>query len=208
MPNWSKNKLSVTGPKDEVDAFVKKAEGPIQDYKTSEMEKKFFGYKDETPRISVLSFHQLVPIPDEVMARGYDEPKYRPTKETGFDWEVKLWGVKWGASEVELERVSDGHALYSFNTAWAPPCKLLETVSKQFPKLFFYLSFSEEMPTRGRFIYRNGKKIEEIIGSNDFDDEYPEEGTDEQKDVWNSAYTEWADYYIDTHLEWVEKELK
>lgn len=207
MPNWSKNKLSVVGPKDDVAAFVKKAEGPVQDYALSDFEKRH-PYPSKPPRNSILSFHQLVPIPDEVMAREYDDPNYRATKETGYDWEVKLWGVKWGASEEELERIDDGHALYSFDTPWAPPCELLETVSKQFPKLFFYLSFSEEVPTRGRFIYRNGKKIEEIIGDDDFEEEYPEEGTEEQQEDWDTAYIDWANYYINTHLEWVEKEIK
>jgi len=162
MPNWCKNRLTVIGPSEKVVAFISKAHGEYhhftpgkynlfneeslkkiqgEDYKTPEQNRK------ENPQ--QLSFHQLIPIPDHVMAKEYDP--------YGIDTERRLWGVKWGSYESELISYKDGQALYEFNTPWGPPNTFLENVSYEWSDLGFALSFVEEYPTRGRLLARNGK---------------------------------------------------
>lgn len=71
------NYLTVLGPKRDVKAFQKKAKGysPWPENKKEEKEP------------NVLNFHSFVPIPDEVLAAGYEA--------AGYDWEEKNWGCGW-----------------------------------------------------------------------------------------------------------------
>lgn len=109
---------------------------------------------------SVLSFHRLYPIPDKVIAIGYDP------KGGGYDWQTKHWGVKWGASYAKREegRFPDGKLAlsYVFDTPWEPPIAWLEKVSADYPLLRFELNFRYEINNWvDEFVFQNGKQIEE-----------------------------------------------
>ena len=112
--------------------------------------KKQQKYTPHHEKVIRFSFHQLVPIPDEIMEQQYDP--------AGYDAEVRLWGCKWGASETKLAQRKPGRADYMFDTPWSPPETFLETLSKQMPSLTFALSYGEENPTRGRFVFKKGKR--------------------------------------------------
>lgn len=162
MPNWCLNRLTVIGPSDKVVAFIAKAHGEYQHYAPSKYDlmdedrkKLALGENYKSPEqtrkeeLRQFSFHQLIPIPDEIMAKEYDP--------YGYQTEKALWGVKWGASESELISYKDGKALYEFNTPWGPPIVFLETLSSEWADLTFALSFTEEFPTRGRFVIKDGE---------------------------------------------------
>ena len=63
MPNWCANKLTITGPEAEVQAFKEKAVGHSPWSKPEEL---------VNVEPNVLNFHSLVPVPDEVLAAGYE----------------------------------------------------------------------------------------------------------------------------------------
>ena len=59
------------------------------------------------------------------------------------DWRIKNWGCKWDASNTKCipgETKLD----YTFTTPWSPPSAWLDTVSRKYPALTFYLRFEDE----------------------------------------------------------------
>jgi hypothetical protein len=126
MPNWCANKLTIRGPEAEVVAFKEKAVGHSPWSRPEEL---------VNVEPNALNFHNLVPIPDEVLAAGYEA--------AGYDWEKKNWGCMWGANDTlvvdEWERV----VMYEFNTAWSPPSAFLEALAKKLPTLLFILEYEE-----------------------------------------------------------------
>ena len=81
MPNWCSNKLTITGPKADVQAFKTKAVGHSP-------------WEQPEKEPAVLNFHSLVPVPEEVLKAGYES--------AGYHWEVENWGCKWGAGNATI----------------------------------------------------------------------------------------------------------
>ena len=122
MPNWCLNKLTITGPEADVQAFKTKAVGHSP-------------WEEPEGEPDALNFHSLVPIPENLLAAGYDGARY--------DWEMANWGCKWGASGPGILDEREGHVEYEFYTAWSPPENFLQTVAVQYPKLQFVLEYEE-----------------------------------------------------------------
>jgi hypothetical protein len=165
MPNWCDNRLTVFGDDNIVKDFMFKARGSVQDYKATEFELRFFNEKQVEcgKRIHVedFSFHQLCPIPDQIMEQEYDP--------AGYDCEKRLWGVKWGGSDSKLISYKDGSVNYEFQTPWGPAEKFFIHVVKNWKDLKFALSWREECPTRGKLLFKNGLLIERIYDQYPFD---------------------------------------
>ena len=124
MPNWCSNELSVSGPTEDIANFKQQAVGYSPWDKPA---------KDEKP--SALNFHSLVPVPDHILKLGYVN--------AGHDWEVKNWGARWGAGDVDVVDEGDDCIVYHFSTAWAPAVEFIENVRKQWPTLTFILDYDE-----------------------------------------------------------------
>jgi len=122
MPNWCTNKLVVHGPDEDVKRFKEKAIGNSP-WHTEEEEK------------NVLNFHNLVPIPPEVLSAGYER--------AGYEWELRNWGSKWGACSAVLVDEWEGHLEYAFETAWSPPIPFLSKLAPEWPTLIFLLDYEE-----------------------------------------------------------------
>lgn len=208
MPNHCSNVMTVVGSPLDVQSFVDKANGVGPNYPSQ-------GLRSDLPRgerrkpedlpVSVLSFHQTVPIPEEDQAAGYSD--------AGYNAERKLWGVEWGAYDEELISHGPGRAKYVFTTAWAPPKTWLLRTSVQFPELTFYVSYSEESPSRGQFIVRNGETRYEIHDSYPFDGEFPEydgeaaETDSTYEDRHFKKCVEVTEKYMHNHDSWVDDEI-
>ena len=124
MPNWCNNKLAVYGPAADVTRFKAQAVGHCP-----------WTEKDEEPEATVLNFHSLVPIPEAVLAAGYDP--------AGYHWERDHWGCKWGACHAELVDEGEGQLLYTFDTAWAPPIEFLKQLGPRWQSLVFLIEYRE-----------------------------------------------------------------
>jgi Ferredoxin-like domain in Api92-like protein len=122
MPNWCLNKLTVTGPEADVQAFKAKAVGHSP-------------WLQPEGEPDVINFHSLVPVPQEVLKAGYES--------AGYDWEVENWGCKWGAENPTILAEWEGFIAYEFSTAWSPPEQFLQTVAVQWPKLMLILEYEE-----------------------------------------------------------------
>ena len=101
-----------------------------------------------------------------------------------YDWSCNNWGTKWGDNDTYLdlheEDDVEGGTVFQFTTAWSPPLFGLAHISAMFPKLDFFLTYSEGgMGFYGLCTFVDGEPIDnclemmEIEGysSLDWDDE-------------------------------------
>lgn len=165
MPNWCQNKLLITGPKEDVILFMKKASGPTQSYNDYVIREEWPINDDirirarmsATPDLGEhceLSFHALYPVPEEVRRLPYDTARAKKAAETlglpisdftmgGYSWENKYWGCKWGATDVGVELGRQGEARYEFSTPWSEPHAFFNKVAEDWPTLTFHLDYTE-----------------------------------------------------------------
>ena len=163
---------------------------PIQMEMLMRDDELFTDKRDDKP---VLSFHAFVPMPREVMLAPYDGNRLKeaaakypewfgrfPNLLSGYDWEHKNWGVKWGACEVSIGEVyqdDEGRWCvdYSFDTAWGPPEDFYYQVGKMYPTMNFYATYREEgMGFQGTVRMEGGECTES--------DQWETEREDEEED--------------------------
>ncbi|MCL4266674.1 MAG: hypothetical protein KJ069_26010 [Anaerolineae bacterium] len=118
MPNWCLNVLEVEGESKLVHQFKELVRGEDTDF----------------------SLNNLVKMPPKLLSTraGKDNPNW-------YDWSIENWGTKWDVVEAEVMEASDTRLTYQFLSAWTPPIKWLERVSKEMPALRFTLFFEEEV---------------------------------------------------------------
>ncbi len=202
MPNWCSNTLNVIGPQEAVKAFVNAARGPGATYNEfhgepweafDDTRKKIVASNIPEPgNVQDLSFHALYPVPDDVRRFGYDSGQaakiktlmgYSEPLMAGYEWEGSNWGVKWGASDVNLttERAIEAYggnslATYEFETPWGPPDALFEKVSEDFPELTFELQYSEPgMGFEGRMEWSSGERTSDESWEYEDEEEWDDE---------------------------------
>jgi len=137
MPNWCENTLRI---------FAPDGEGP----RLLEVEELL-----KSP-ISVLSFRNVLPIPDEV-DRAEDGM-------VGYNWRVDNWGTKWDVNPemVEFER-GDQELVYRFSTAWAHPEPVAEHLSRIFPTLVVGLAWDEPGMDFGGYALFRGGDVSDLV---------------------------------------------
>lgn len=144
MPNWCKCTVTVTGGKKAVAAFVSAATGYDRQYDQTEPEKRSLMQRYgaiPTPKMERFSFHALVPVPAEILAKGFNR--------WGHDWEVKHWGCKWGALDIKVQHCPmprGAKVVYKFRTPNSSPTALLDVVAKDHPtlKLVLVVKYEQE----------------------------------------------------------------
>lgn len=154
MPNWTFNKLFVSGPKEEIRAF-----------------RKLVQVKDESGKLLFpLTFTSIVPVPSAAkLERHYRTMKATFKREHGYPltsdvrvslWRCENWGTKWDAYGGVLRRKSRTSLLYTFDTAWSPPDEWVEEASRRFPRLRFRLhSWEDAMWTKEILHFQSGKMV-------------------------------------------------
>jgi hypothetical protein len=197
MPNHVKQRLTVTGTPEDVEAFMVTARGARPD--TGDRPKS----KHESPyrlRVEPLCFHLIAPIPDE-----FCEKPYGHSGSVGYELEVKFWGTKWGAyGAKEPVRSEDGtRVAYDFTCAWGPPVEGLRRASLRYPTLRFYLSWGGEGPCRGRHAFGRGLVTLELCDDyqRDIEPDMPTDEEDERDE--NAAELK----YINSHDVWVTDQI-
>jgi len=195
MLEWCENKLTISGQNPF--QFLKDCSGTIPCYKNQD------GSYDE-PRMSKFTFNALVPVPKEVLERGYamfrrrislslEDPLYDKTEViegSGKEWQLSNWGTgrdvdtpdlhpeieEWS---VQFENIKEGEISISLHTAWSPPAAWIINAAKRYPQLKFKLAyFGVEEFFVGRVIIENGGVVEQL----DFDED--------NDDFWNIAGAE------------------
>lgn len=159
MPNWCSNALIVTGTPKQLESFRATMEKP-----------------DAYGKSSAFSFHQTVPMPQEVF-RG-DLPQGAP-KPNWYDWSTENWGTKWDACRPRVKHLKKSIKVW-FDTAWAPPKNWLEQVTQVFPELNFELAYNEHgMEYYGVTVASDGKVTDTLYKKYDAGDCVFNEETEE-----------------------------
>ena len=120
MPNWTANRLEVSGLKADCEKFLKHM-GEHMD------------------------FEKVIPIPEDCFTGTLGEKERKMCKDTGvpnwYDWSIENWGTKWNAcGTVPVERLSYGNyqtLTYCFDTAWDTPREIITALWVQWPDLEF-----------------------------------------------------------------------
>jgi hypothetical protein len=179
MPNWSANRLYVSGKPEHVKEFTDTLGGEDR-------------YGEKRP----FSFHQTVPMPKEGIYMGeYNEEikchmvSYDAERDVidCLQWSSQNWGTKWDANyedyDVDVDEIQK-HVQEAidkgerevvidigFSTAWAPPIAWMASASKKFPELNFVIAYSEcGMDYYGTATAIGGLCDEETIGGCDMEE--------------------------------------
>ena len=159
MPNWCYDYLSVTGPKEELDEYVKKS---LVDPR-NDGERKVFAFRGLLPTPEELTRYTSPNRPEHgETEEDMKERVERFKEEYGFEdwyaWNCGTWGTKWDVDSIDYNRESEDHFTVSFDSAWSPPIGYLENVSEMFPNLSFHMEFEEEgMGFAGECTVQNGE---------------------------------------------------
>lgn len=162
MPNWVYNNLTIApnesegGTVEDVAALIEQVGKPYtvtrQDWKTGE--------KSEHTVHEPFSFWNI-DRPEGEDLEKYDESLGASgASPFWYTWNNSRWGVKWDASDVDIQDHAADHKQITFSTPWGPPLEGLTTLSQQHPKLHIELEWEEEQGFGGTFVFTNGEATE------------------------------------------------
>lgn len=166
MPDWTSNKLTITGAAEDVEAFLKKARMGVEE------EKEF-------------SFNAFVPTPKEV-DQGNVVLGVAP-RLNWYNWNTNNWGTKWDACHVTVEHkaIPDltqlAYALSEttrvtaeirFGSAWSQPAPVIDAIYEQHPELEIEHKYFHEGGYGGGWSDSSGDG-----------DEFPDEGSEEAREL-------------------------
>ena len=182
MPNWVANTVGILGRKDEV-ANIKarlnrsyslpyinvfKDEG----LKYNLMVNNIFSFWNIVSPIDqgidLLTYASQPPSLDIKADLNTDEwhtefhKKYLEQSKvdnTWYNWNVRNWGCKWDATDVELNHENTYVVNYKFNTPWSPPIPAISELSKLVPHCTVILEYEEETGWGGEITFSRGTAI-------------------------------------------------
>ena len=120
MPNWTENKLEVSGTKEECE--------------------KFLAHMGEE-----MDFEKVIPSPKDMFQENLGDKERKLCEEKGIpnwlEWQSENWGTKWNAHRTEpAQREAYGEfmfLIYRFDTAWDTPRPVIAKLWEQWPDLEF-----------------------------------------------------------------------
>ena len=114
MPNWCNNGITITGPKDKIQALYQEIKG----------KDKFLDVM--VPMPTALRDTTSPPYPK-------DSPHYKPQPTVDghnnwYDWCIDRWGTKWDMETENFILSEDGTMISGWSdSAWAPPLEAFQT---------------------------------------------------------------------------------
>ena len=162
MPNWVFNHLTIDGSKEDI-AKVKAQVGAVvkRKYKgVDEIDEKI----DEEP---ILSFMNILPPPEDKLDEYHAVHGYTGGEKTGdteynwYNFNVREWGTKWDARDVDLLEDDETYLHYKFDTAWSPPTEVIAKLAEQNPNLNLSLEYREEQGWGGEINF-TGSSVEVV----------------------------------------------
>jgi hypothetical protein len=141
-------------------------------------------------------------VSDFLRRDGDDDPEYQELLKkyeanrdkyghrNWHDWCLENWGTKWAPSPNDHPLEVDGEILIlSYDTAWAPPSRLLQKISELFPTLTITNSFTQSVEVEGTAIwgceaFYGGKEVASYRMS---DGEMPEEFKERRTPLENKS---------------------
>jgi hypothetical protein len=167
MPNWCSNRVTVIGPRADVEQFIADAKGP---------DRMYWQGDGQGPAVaSEFSLPALVPPPPELLATlpyqaEHDTPEGilaligRGPIRDGYTWQVRQWGTKWNVEvncPIEIESLDNDRmqVIYDLSTAWSPISPAVRTIAQQRPTLTVQHEYIEEGNAfSGKDVWENGQR--------------------------------------------------
>jgi hypothetical protein len=168
MPNWVYTSMSVSGSKEKIAEFKELASRPKPSGFDSET--GTLTYDEDKP--DALSFWNFIEPEDKALYFGASD--YKPegynewsmeermaysmkfSSDGWYDWNVREWGTKWDACDVDCHTSDETSLGYSFNTAWSIPEPVFTAMVQKFPELDFDFESEEEQGWGASFTSSDG----------------------------------------------------
>ena len=183
MPNWVFNHLTIDGSKEDI-AKVKAQVGAVvkRKYKgVDEVDEKI----DEEP---IFSFMNILPPPEDKLDEYHAVHGYTGGEKTGdteynwYNFNVREWGTKWDARDVDLLEDDETYLHYKFDTAWSPPTEVIAKLAEQNPNLNLSLEYREEQGWGGEVNFNGSVTV--VVKEWDVPDTHAEEIEANHGDCW------------------------
>lgn len=205
MPNYCSNKLVIKGPKAALAKFAETLgiNGEFSLAKTYPIPEALTNISCGGCNINgkVVSVWRTVDgKPVEISSRELSSLKRKYGAVNWYDWCIKHWGTKWDVDSDTTLTVGEKEIYGWFDTAWSPPTKWAEHVSKMFPTLTFSLYFSEGgMGFYGSVSAKNGSVTDDT--KEDFWKDKDDSEDDSDSDDYDpeSRLTKKCKAFIDKH---------
>jgi len=162
MPNWVFNHLTIDGSKEDI-AKVKAQVGATIKTKYKSADE----VDEEVDREPIFSFMNILPPPEDKLDEYHAVHGYADGKKTGdteynwYNFNVREWGTKWDARDVDLLEDDETYLHYKFDTAWSPPTEVIAKLAEQNPNLNITLEYREEQGWGGEIAF-NGSTAEVV----------------------------------------------
>ena len=130
----------------------------------------------------------ILPPPEDKLEEYHAVHGYSNGEKTGdteynwYNFNVREWGTKWDARDVELLEDDETFLQYKFDTAWSPPTEVIAKLAEQNPNLNITLEYREEQGWGGEIAF-NGSTAE-VVKEWDVPDTHAEEIEANNGDCW------------------------
>jgi hypothetical protein len=183
MPNWVYNHLTIEGSEEDINK-VKAQVGAVvkRKYKSADE------VNEEVDEEPIFSFMNILPPPEDKLDEYHAVHGYTGGEKTGdtkynwYNFNVREWGTKWDARDVDLLEEHKTSLHYKFDTAWSPPTPVIEKLAQQNPNLNITLEYREEQGWGGEVAFTGS--FVEVIKEWDVPDSHAEEIAANYGDCW------------------------
>jgi hypothetical protein len=145
MPNWVTNTLTIEcEDKDYLAEVGARLRAPIPSHA---------GHTENYPEFS---FWNIVKPEDAILDEYFAnaDATQLSNGNNWYNWNNRNWGCKWDA-RVHFAEMVDGNLVYEFDTAWAPPIQVIETLAETYPELEITLRYVEEQGWGGEHWFQD-----------------------------------------------------
>ena len=172
MPNWTRNEITITGPKEVLDKLT--ADAVLNEKGEYEMSSWFpipetYHKYDTTnhpngERLVVgEEFHDGLGnsgIATEELIEEYKQATKEQREKYGavgwYDYNCKYFGCKWDMNFETFERISDTAISINVETPWSAPAVFFMRLTKRYPEIELTVYSEYEDGPFERIVYRNG----------------------------------------------------
>nr|BAR14941.1 hypothetical protein [uncultured Mediterranean phage uvMED] len=139
MPNWCRNRISITGAKEDIDTLLTDITNENNTYSlinTMPTPKEFEGMHSGAITIDEIRYSNWYEDDDgtkrPVMDMQLDDLKEKYNCTNSIDWQYLNWGTKWGDCDTEVTKVNDNTLAVWFESAWGEPFLLLQHIAETY----------------------------------------------------------------------------
>lgn len=154
MPNWVYTSMVVSGERQNLKLFMRRAARPIKWYQRTGPD----GEMESSVIHEPLLFYNFVTPEDQKSYWDFDGEN----KEYWYDWNLNAWGTGRDAcdserDEMEYDKHNDHYSVcYRFSTAWSIPELAMKAMVEQHPTLSFDFHCEEEQGWGATYDGTNG----------------------------------------------------